>query len=186
MSITLPRPAIHITTRAAIALCGSMLLVTLLAFGMDDRVLRGVNNWSKLVKFSLSFGLRLATLLWLASLLTREAQQHLSTRLALPTASVACVIEVFYVALQSARGRASHFNFETPFESLMYYGVMVGAALIIVMATFALGVSVLRNPKPTLAMGLRLGAGRAAILCAIATVWLALWPVAGFLAWAPG
>ena len=166
----LPKPAAHIATQAAIALCGAMLLVTLLAYGLDERMLRGVNIWSKPVKFALSFGLHLATLLWLASLLTHEAQQHLSTRLALLAASVASVIEVFYVALQSARGRASHFNFETQFESLMYYGVMGGAAVVIVMATFALGVSVLKNPKPSLAMGLRLGAGWGAIFCAIATL----------------
>ena len=76
------------------------------------------------------------------------------------------VTEVFYVALQSERGRASHFNFETPFESLMYYGVTGGAALIIVTATFALGVSVLKTPKPSSTTGLRLGAGWGAIFCA--------------------
>ena len=170
MNKTLPRSSEQVTTLAAIALCGAILLVTLLAYGLDDRMLRGVNIWSKPVKFAMSFGLHLATLLWLASLLTHEAQQYLSTRLALLAASAASVSEVFYVALQSARGRASHFNFETPIESLMYYGVMGGAALVIVIATFALGVSVLRNPKPSLAMGLRLGAGWGAIFCAIATL----------------
>ena len=170
MNKTLPRSSEQVTTLAAIALCGAILLVTLLAYGLDDRMLRGVNIWSKPVKFALSFGLHLATLLWLASLLTHEAQQNLSTRLAILAASVASVIEVFYVALQSARGRASHFNFETQLESLMYYGVMGGAALVIVLATFALGVSVLRNPKPSLSMGLLMGAGWGAIFCAIATL----------------
>ena len=170
MNKTLPRSSEQVTTLAAIALCGAILLVTLLAYGLDDRMLRGVNIWSKPVKFALSFGLHLATLLWLASLLTHEAQQNLSTRLAILAASVASVIEVFYVALQSARGRASHFNFETQFESLMYFGVMGGAAMVIVMATFALGVSVLKNPKPSLSTGLRMGAGWGAIFCAIATL----------------
>ena len=170
MNNVLPKPAAHIAIQAAIALCGAMLLVTLLAYGLDERMLRGVNIWSKPVKFALSFGLHLATLLWLASLLTHEAQQYVSTRLAILAASVASVIEVFYVALQSARGRASHFNFETQLESLMYYGVMGGAALVIVLATFALGVSVLRNPKPSLSMGLLMGAGWGAIFCAVATL----------------
>ena len=170
MNNVLPKPAAHIATQAAIALCGAMLLVTLLAYGLDERMLRGVNIWSKPVKFALSFGLHLATLLWLVSLLTHEAQQYVSTRLAILAASVASVIEVFYVALQSARGRASHFNFETQLESLMYYGVMGSAALVIVLATFALGVSVLRNPKPSLSMGLLMGAGWGAIFCAVATL----------------
>ena len=170
MNNVLPKPAAHIATQAAIALCGAMLLVTLLAYGLDERMLRGVNIWSKPVKFALSFGLHLATLLWLVSLLTHEAQQYVSTRLAILAASVASVVEVFYVALQSARGRASHFNFETQLESLMYYGVMGGAALVIVLATFTLGVSVLRTPKPALSMGLLMGAGWGAIFCAIATL----------------
>ena len=170
MNKTFPRSPEQVATMAAFALCGAMLLVTLLAYGLDNRMLRDVNIWSKPVKFALSFGLHLATLLCLASLLTHEAQQYLSTRVALLAASVASITEVFYVALQSARGRASHFNFETPFESLMYYGVMGGAALVIVMATFALGVSVLKHPKPSLATGLRLGAGLGAIFCAIATL----------------
>ena len=170
MNNVLPKPAAHIATQAAIALCGAMLLVTLLTYGLDERMLRGVDIWSKPVKFALSFGLHLATLLWLVSLLTHEAQQYVSTRLAILAASVASVIEVFYVALQSARGRASHFNFETQLESLMYYGVMGGAALVIVLATFALGVSVLRNPKPSLSMGLLMGAGWGAIFCAVATL----------------
>ena len=170
MNKTLHRYPAQVATLAAFALCGAMLFVALLAYGLDERMLRGVNIWSKPVKFALSFGLHLATLLWLASLLTHEAQKYLSTRVALLAASAAAITEVFYVALQSARGRASHFNFETPFESLMYYGVMGGAALVIVMATFALGVSVLRNPQPSLATGLRLGAGWGAIFCAIATL----------------
>lgn len=170
MSKLFPTPEPYMTIRMAIALCGAMLLVTLLAYGLDDRMLRGVNIWSKPVKFALSFGIHLATLLWLASLLTHEAQHYFSTRLALIAASMASVTEVFYVALQSARGRASHFNFETPFDSFMYYGVMGGSALVIVMATFALGLSVLRNPKPSLTTGLRLGASWGAIFCAVATL----------------
>lgn len=170
MSKLFPTPEPYMTIRTAVALCGAMLLVTLLAYGLDDRMLRGVNIWSKPAKFALSFGIHLATLLWLASLLTHEAQRYFSTRLALIAASMASVTEVFYVALQSARGRASHFNFETPFDSFMYYAVMGGSALVIVMTTFALGVSVLQNPKPTLATGLRLGAGWGAIVGAVATL----------------
>ena len=170
MNNVLPKPNAFITTQAAIALCAAMLLVTLLAYGLDERMLRGVNIWSKPVKFALSFGLHLATLLWLASLLTPEARQHFSTRLALLSASTASVVEVFYVALQSARGRASHFNFETPLDSILYYGLMGGSALVIVMATFAIGRSVLRNANPSVSTGLRLGAGWGAVFGAIATL----------------
>ncbi len=170
MSKLFPTPEPYITIQTAVALCVAMLLVTLMAYGLDDRMLRGVNIWSKPVKFALSFGIHLASLLWLTSLLTQEAQHYFSTRLALIAASLASFTEVLYVALQSARGRASHFNFETPFDAFMYYGVMGGSALVIVMATFALGVSVLKTPKPSLATGLRMGAGWGAIFCAVTTL----------------
>ena len=170
MNSVLPKPTAFITAQAAIALCTAMLLVSLLAYGLDERMLRGVNIWSKPVKFALSFGLHLATLLWLVSLLTPEARQRFSTRLALLGASTASVVEVFYVALQSARGKASHFNFETPLDSFMYYAVMGGAALVIVIATFTLGRSVLQHANPSLSTGVRQGAGLGAIFGAVATL----------------
>ena len=170
MNSVLPKPTAFITAQAAIALCTAMLLVSLLAYGLDERMLRGVNIWSKPVKFALSFGLHLATLLWLVSLLTPEARQRFSTRLALLGASTASVVEVFYVALQSARGKASHFNFESPLDSFMYYAVMGGAALVIVIATFTLGRSVLQHANPSLSTGVRQGAGLGAIFGAVATL----------------
>ena len=61
MNNVLPKHVGHIAVQAAIALCGAMLLVTLLSYAMDERMLRGVNIWSKPAKFAVSFGLHLAT-----------------------------------------------------------------------------------------------------------------------------
>ncbi len=170
MKLSLPNTYAYIATRATIALCTALLLVTGLAFMLDERLLRDVNVWAKPVKFALSFGIHLATLLWLTSLLAQTGKAMTATRLALTSACVATIIEVFYVALQSARGRASHFNFETRFESFMYYQVMGGAALVLVIATLIIGVMVLRHARPNLSPGLRLGAGWGAIFSAIATL----------------
>lgn len=165
------------TALATVAICVGMLLVNFLAFAVDERLLRGVNIWSKPVKFAASFGLHMATLLILARLITDQARHGWPVTLALVSASVATLIEVLYVALQSARGRASHFNTETAFDAFMYYQVMGTAAVVLVAATALVGVLVLRSARTDVEPGLRLGAGWGAILGAVATL-----AVAGVLA----
>jgi len=155
---------------ATIAICAGILLVTSLAFAIDDRLLRGVNNWSKPVKFAASFGLHMATLLIFVRLLSDAARHGRIAAIALVSASVATLIEVLYVALQSARGRASHFNTETAWESFMYYQLMGGAAVVLVAATVLVGILILRDARPGLGTGLRLGAGWGAIISAVATL----------------
>lgn len=162
---------------ATTAICVGMLLVTSLAFAIDDRLLRGVSIWSKPVKFAASFGLHMATLLVFALLLSEKARDGRLAVIALGSASVTTLIEVLYVALQSARGRSSHFNTETAWESFMYYQVMGAAALILVAATALVGVLILRDARPDIGAGLRLGAGWGAIVSAAATL-----AVAGVLA----
>lgn len=165
------------TMLATTAICTAMVLVTSLAFSLDERLLRGANVWSKPVKFAVSFGLHLATLLIFVRLVSNELRKGWLVATTLVAGSTATLIEVFYVAVQSARGRASHFNTETAWESFMYYQVMGGASLVIVAATVVVGFLVLRHARPDIGPGLRLGAGWGAILSAIATL-----AVAGALA----
>lgn len=162
---------------ATIALCAAALLATSLASVLDERTLNDVNVWSKPVKFAGSFGLHMATLLLFVRLCSAETRRSFAAGATLLAASVATCIEVFYVAFQSARGRASHFNTDTAFESFMYYQVMGGAALVLVAATAVIGVLILRQGRETLGAGLRLGAGWGAVISAAATL-----VVAGVLA----
>lgn len=159
-------------TLAAIALCLCMLLVTGLASAIDDRVLGAEPLWAKPMKFAASFGLHLATLLVLIHLTTRETRRGWIAGGALSALSVAALLEVFYVAIQAARGRASHFNTETAFEYYMYYAAMGGAALVIVAMTIIIGVLALKHPRIGVGDGLRLGGGWGAIVSAIATLFV--------------
>lgn len=160
----------EVSTLAAVAICLVMLLATGIAHALDDRVLRGASVWAKPVKFALSFGLHLATLLLFARLLPDRARFGWPASLALLCASAAALVEVLYVALQSARGRSSHFNTETALEAFMYYQVMGGAALVITGATILLGALVLMRPGSHVGPGLRLGAGWGAIASSLATL----------------
>jgi hypothetical protein len=144
--------------------------ITGLSWLFDERLITGISVWSKPIKFSLSFSLHLLTLVWLVSLLEPRARSGRWAGGALLAASAATLVEILYVAVQGARGRASHFNTETAFESFMYYQVMGGAALVLVATTFAIGVLVLRAGRSELSAGLRLGAWLGATLGAVATL----------------
>lgn len=78
--------------------------------------------------------------------------------------------EVAYITLQGARGRASHFNFETALESVLYYALMGGAALVMMAATLAVGLWVWRYPDRDRGPGLRLGALLGPVVGSVATL----------------
>ncbi len=122
------------------------------------------------MKFAVSFGVHLLTLVWFATLVAPAAREGVLMRLALSTAAIATLIEVLYVTLQASRGRDSHFNTQTAWESFLYYQVMGGAALALIAASIAVGFVVLRSARADVGPGLRLGAGLGAIVGALATL----------------
>jgi hypothetical protein len=155
---------------ATVAVCACALVVTALAFLVDTRLLDGATVWAKPMKFAGSFGLHLLTLVWFASLAGETARKGAVMRLALSTASIATLIEVLYVMLQASRGRPSHFNTQTAWESFLYYQVMGGAALAVIAASIAVGIVLLRSSRADIGPGLRLGAGLGAVVGAAATL----------------
>ena len=163
-------PVPQIAGVAAGAACFAVLVVSATAWALDVRELNGASIWAKPMKFGLSFGLHMLTLVWLATLLDERARQGRSIAIVIVSAGLASILEVLYVALQAARGRASHFNTETPLESFLYYQIMGGAALVLVGATFVLGWLILRNSLRSIGPGLITGAALGAMLSAAATL----------------
>lgn len=157
------------STLATIAICVGAMLVAGLAFTIDGRTLHDVSVWMKPLKFAISLTVHLCTLLIFVSLLSDNARQSRLAGNALIVASTSALIELLYICLQAARGRASHFNSETLIEAFMYH-VMGGAALTLVGATALIGVLILRSARSDAGPCLRLGAGWGAILGALATL----------------
>lgn len=155
---------------ATVAVCACVLAITALTYLIDTRTLAGASVWAKPMKFAVSFGVHLLTLVWFATLVSPAARHGVVLRLALSTASIATLIEVLYVMLQASRGRASHFNTQTAWESFLYYQVMGGAALVLVASTAVVGLVVLRSARTDIGPGLRLGAGLGALVGAAATL----------------
>ncbi len=82
----------------------------------------------KAATFGLSFGLTLATVVWTTSFL------KISTRVRsvlLTVFTVVCVVETTLVSMQAWRGVPSHFNFETPFDTVVAMALAAGGAVII-------------------------------------------------------
>ncbi len=142
----------------AALLCGVLVVPSVFACIMDSRILNGINVWVKPVKFQSSFALHWLTVTWLVVYIDHGTQNSSTLLWPLRIGGFASVIEVFYITLQAARGRDSHFNFETPLETILYYGLMGGAAVIMMVATAWVGWLIWRYPKQGISKGLWLGA----------------------------
>jgi hypothetical protein len=147
----------------------ALAVPSLIAFGIDDRLLNGISVWIKPLKFQLSLAVMMATLLWLLPLIDERALASRGLWLAACTAAMTAMGEIAYITLQAARGRASHFNDSTLIEATMY-SIMGIAAALLVLSALVIGVYILTRPSPLAPMGLRLGGGWGLILGAILTL----------------
>jgi hypothetical protein len=136
--------------------------------GIDLRLVNGVSGWEKPAKFFLSLALHIATLAWGISLLDETNRRSRFVRYASNIFVTAAVFELAYMSFQAARGEASHFNFSTPFTTVMYQLMGVGAVTLTVVTTL-LGWRILRVRKD--ALGFATGWGF--ILAALSTTLVA-------------
>lgn len=122
----------------------------------DDRTLNGVSIWAKPIKFWISLSIHFATLALLAQLVSDRARRGVGLRGLIYLAVFVGLFENIYITLQAARGRASHYNYETQLESAMY-GVMGISAIILVLAPVVLAIMIAAR-KDAAPSGLRTGA----------------------------
>ncbi len=148
----------------------AMMVVLIGPWLIDDRLIEGVNPWLKPQKFGVSFIVHFMTLAILAQTLPRQVRDGPTLRIFTYLAVGAIVSEMAYIIVQAARGRRSHFNFDTQIESLMYAMMGLGALLLVFVA-MAIGVQILR--KGQVGPGLRAGAVTGLIFGAITTIVLA-------------
>ncbi|MFN7125689.1 MAG: hypothetical protein ACK4M8_07390 [Allorhizobium sp.] len=152
-----------------IGLSVALAFPSLVALGLDDRLINGISVWSKPLKFQASLTMMLLTLILLLPLIEARTRAGLGVFLASLMAAITANGEVFYITLQAARGRASHFNDSTAFEAMAYSMMGVGAALL-VLSSLILGVYILMRPRPGAPAGLRLGGGWGLVLGSVATL----------------
>jgi hypothetical protein len=153
----------------------ALLPVTASAYLMDDRLVNSINVWTKPLKFELSLSIHFLTLALMLALLSDKARGSRIVRWTISAAAASGIAEIAYIAIQSARGRASHFNIETPIEAVMYPIMGVGA-LILTIAPIIVGVQIWRNGRTDIGAGLKRGAVLGLALGGIVTI-----VTAGFL-----
>jgi hypothetical protein len=157
----------------AIGLQVALALPSLVALMFDDRLLNGITVWSKPLKFQTSLTVMLGTVLLLLPLIESTVREGRGVWLACLVGCVTASGEVLYITLQAARGRASHFNGETPIEALAY-GLMGIAAVFLVLSVLAIGLFLLFRPAPDAPTGLRFGGAFGLILGSLLTLVTAL------------
>lgn len=98
-----------------------------LAWGLDERMVRGANVWIKPIKFALSIGVLALTTAWFIGHLQPARRRGPAVDrivwLLIGTGS----FELAYIALQAALGQASHFNVGDAFHGTMYTLMGIGA-----------------------------------------------------------
>jgi len=133
----------------------ALTLMMLPAYYFDARVLNFSPIWAKPIKFSLSLGLHFLTLALLAQQLERQRRTGIILMAFTYLAVASMLFEQLYISVQAARGRASHFNESTDFETIMY-GLMGMGAVNLILVSFVLGLLIYKYGDKTLP-GLRLG-----------------------------
>jgi hypothetical protein len=93
---------------------------------VDDRLILGVNPWLKPLKFALSITIYLWTVAWLLGDVSGDAPR-VARAISIGT-SMAMLVEIACISLQSFRGTTSHFNDATPFDAAVF-GLMGFAIL---------------------------------------------------------
>ncbi|MDF9811432.1 hypothetical protein [Streptomyces sp. SPB162] len=145
-------------TGAALVVSG---LVHLGVFAVDGGPWEGPVSWRKPFTFGLSFGLTLIAVAWVTSYLRMGTR----TRAVLLTVFAAdCVVEVAGITLQAWRRVPSHFNMESPVNTLVSMSLAVGGALLVVILSAFAVISFTRRPEGPTGMPLALRAGFAILL----------------------
>lgn len=105
----------------------ALIPITLLAYQLDVRTINDINIWTKPLKFWVSVPLHLATFAVLVQFLPKKVRFSWWIAGLAVVSTLAAILEVFPLVSQAARGVASHYNFRTTYDSIMYALMGVGA-----------------------------------------------------------
>lgn len=125
------------------------LLPTLIAMGLDDRQLRGVNVWAKPAKFMASIALFAITTAWFVGLLPEARRRARPVRVMVWMLLLTGGAEIAYITFQAALGQASHYNFTSRLHMLAYQ-VMGAGALLLTATQLVLAQQIARHGDPAL------------------------------------
>jgi hypothetical protein len=141
-------------------------LFHLAVFAIDGGPWEGPVSWRKPTTFGLSFGLTLITIAWVTSFLRlgRRARTAL-----LSVFAAACVAETAMIAVQAWRHVPSHFDMETPLNTVISMLLAVGGGVLIAVLVTLTVRAYGDNPGVPASTRLALRAGFTTLLIALAS-----------------
>ncbi|MGV9522744.1 hypothetical protein ACWDRS_21410 [Streptomyces griseus] len=119
----------------------ALAVVSAVGLVIDDRVLVGAPIWAKPFKFSVSFVAYCLTLAWMLTLLTRGRRIG---RWAGHVVVLTSLVEMVIITVQVVRGKRSHFNTATAFDSALW-NTMGMTIVVLWAATLVIAVLLLRT-----------------------------------------
>jgi hypothetical protein len=135
-------------------------------FALDGGPLIGPVSWRKPITFGLSFGIVLATITWLASMLRMPPRSRVGL---LGVFAAASVLEVVVITTQAWRHVPSHFNISTPVDSAFATASAIGGGMLLVSSAGVAAVAVGRaQPQLSASMKLAVRIGFLTFLVALA------------------
>jgi len=146
----------------------AMFVPSLIAWFFDDRLVNDINVWDKPIKFETSIFMLIVTVILLLPLLNDAQRAARSVRWSAWAIAFFGMVEILYIVIQSARGRASHFNNSTPLEAIAYPIMGIGAVSMVVGCYF-IGLAIWRAKPKSKGQGLWLGAALGLMAGAILT-----------------
>lgn len=153
-----------------------LTLPLLVAQGLDDRLLLGVNVWTKPIKFAAALTVYLGTLAWFAGWLPAGTTGRSWYR-PFSMLVVACIgAEMVWLVGAAAFGTASHFNNRVPFLTGIYR-LMGVLAVILTSASLVYGLLIWRNASSGLDPAFQMSVAIGLVMTFVATV-----VVAGYMA----
>lgn len=157
---------VYTYTLFALSFTASLLPIVVAASFIDTRLIGDVNVWTKPLKFIVAAIIHFGTLLVLLPLIQGEYLKRKFLTIVTIVASYSLVLEIIYITAQALRGRDSHFNNLTQFESVMY-GLMGFGAVLGVIGSFVIGYYIYRFHKKNVTPGLKIGVGGGIMLSSV-------------------
>ena len=133
----------------------AVMLPMAIAWGLDDRTLRGANVWIKPMKFALSIALLSLTTAWFAGHLPAARRDSRAMDWIVWLLIGAGSFELAYITLQAGLGQGSHYNVGDLWHMTMYALMGIGALLLTATQPL-LAWQLYRHPDPTQSAAYRL------------------------------
>lgn len=149
-----------------------MVLPTLSAMALDDRLHNGINIWIKPFKFDVALVMYITTLAVLARWIPIATRQKLWFKIFTSSVIISTMLEIIWIKGAAASGIASHFNVASASMALAY-SIAGLAALIMTSGALVYGFLIWRNKNTELSNAMHFAIWFGAISTAVMTVIIA-------------